>query len=296
MGNKKALENIALLLTLSTLWGASYSFIKIAVATIPPITLIAARTLLAGGVLLAVIRFRGLRLPTDRRTWRRFMIQACLNSVAPFTLIAWAERSTDASVAAILNSTSPIFAFILTAAITRHEPVTRAKLFGVVAGLAGTCLLVGIESLHGLGRGLWAQIAIVAATLCYAGAAVFGKRFTGLDPMLPAAGSLICGAIVLAPMSLLIDRPWTLTPSASSIASLIALALASTALAFMIYFRLLHTLGSLGTTAQAYLRVPIGVAIGVLFLGETVAPTAWIGLVCVLVGVVAMTLPTRRAS
>ncbi len=141
---------------------------------------------------------------------------------------------------------------------------------------------------------MWAQLAIVAATICYAGAAIFGKNFKGLDPMMPAAGSLICGAALLAPASIIVDHPWTLAPSTGSVLALLALAVFSTALAFVIYFRLLHTLGSVGTTAQAYLRVPIGVAISVLFLRETPSSTAWIGLACVVAGVIAMTLPTRR--
>src|SRR3979411_2894452 len=111
----------ALLLLLATLWGASYTFIKLGVATIPPITLIAARTLIAGTLLLVVMRARGLRLPKDAATWRRFLFQACLNSVIPWTLIAWGERSLDAGLATILNSTSQLFAFFLTLAITRHE-------------------------------------------------------------------------------------------------------------------------------------------------------------------------------
>ncbi len=287
-------SELALLLALSTLWGASYSFIRIGVETIPPVTLIAARTLIAGAILLAVLRWRGLTLPRGRRTWGRFAFQAGLNSVVPFTLIAWAQQVTEASLATILNSTSPIFAFLLTVLVTRHEAVTGRKLFGVLAGLAGICLIVGVEALGGLGRGLWAQLAIVAATVCYAGAAIFGKAFRGLDPMMPAAGSLVCGAAILLPASLVADRPWTLTPTPESVMALLALSVLSTALAFVIYFRLVQTLGSVGTTAQAYLRVPIGVGIGVLFLGETLAATAWAGLGCVVAGVIAMTRPGGR--
>lgn len=287
---------LALLLVLSTVWGASYSFIKVGVETIPPVTLIAARTLIAGAILLAVIRWRGLRLPRDRRTWGRFLVQACLNSVVPFTLIAWAQQTTDAGLATILNATTPIFAFLLTVLVVRHEAVTGRKLFGVAAGLVGICLIIGVEALGGLGRELLAQLAIVAASVCYAGAAIFGKGFKDLDPMMPAAGSLICGAFVLVPASLLVDQPWRLEPSSASVLALIALAAVSTALAFVIYFRLVQTLGSVGTTAQSYLRVPIGVAIGMVFLGETLSPTAWIGLGCVVAGVIAMTLPARRRA
>ena len=224
------------------------------------------------------------------------MVQACLNSVVPFTLIAWAERAVDAGLATILNSTSPIFTFLLTVVITRHEEVTARRLFGVVAGLAGTGLIVGAQALDGLGEALLAQLAIVTATICYAGAAIYGRTFKGLDPIMPAAGSLICGAAILVPVSLMIDQPWTLAPSAASILALLGLSIFSTALAFVIYFRLIHTLGSVGTTSQAYLRVPIGVGIGVIFLGEALSSTAWIGLACVVAGVAAMTIPARKRA
>ena len=285
---------LLLLLLLATLWGGSYTFIKLGVATIPPITLIAARTSIAGVLLLVIMHGRGLRLPGDVATWRRFLFQAVLNSVIPWTLIAWAERSVDAGLATILNSTSPIFTFFLTLAIARQEAPSFQKLFGVAAGMAGICLIVGVQAFNGLGEQLAAQIAIVVATICYAGAAVFSRGFSGLDPMAPAAGSLLSGAVILVPVSLAVERPWTLAPSTSSVLALLALAVFSTASAFVIYFRLIQTLGSVGTTAQAYLRVPIGVALGVWLLGESLSATAWIGLACVVVGVAAMAIPARR--
>src|SRR3954468_13078791 len=204
--NSRAAE-LALLLLLAALWGASYTLIKLGVATIPPLTLIAARTLIAGILLLVVLRGRGLALPGDAASWRRFMCQACLNSVIPFTLIAWAEQSLDAGLATILSSTSPIFAFLLTFAIAGREPLAGRKLFGVAAGLAGICLIVGVQALRGLGIELVAQLAMVTATVAYAGAAIFGRAFRDMDPMIPAAGSLVCGAAILIPLSLL-DRPW----------------------------------------------------------------------------------------
>ena len=285
---------LLLLLLLATLWGGSYTFIKLGVATIPPITLIAGRTSIAGALLLLVIYWRGVRLPRDAATWGRFLFQACLNSVIPWTLIAWAERSVDAGLATILNSTSPIFTFFLALAVANQEAPSFRKLFGVAAGMAGICLIVGVQAFAGLGEQLAAQIAIVAATICYAGAAVFSRGFKGLDPMAPAAGSLLCGAAILLPVSVLVERPWTLAPSTTSLLALFGLAIFSTAFAFVIYFRLIHTLGSVGTTAQAYLRVPIGVALGVLLLGERLSPTAWIGLGCVVVGVAAMTTPPGK--
>lgn len=287
-------REIALLAVLATLWGASYTFIRIGVETIPPITFIAARTLIAGGLLLVIIKMRGLSLPRDRDTWKRFFIQACINSVVPFTLIAWAEQTVNAGLATILNSTTPIFTFLLTVLITRHEAVTGRKMFGVIAGVIGISLIIGMQAFHGIGRELVAQLAIVVATISYAAAAIFGRGFKGLDPMMPAAGSLICGSALLIPVSLVVDHPWTIIPSADSVAALFGLSVFSTALAFVIYFRLIHTLGSVSTTSQAYLRVPIGVGIGVLFLGESLASTAWLGLICVIAGVAAMTFPSRK--
>ena len=294
--NPNLLTELALLLALATLWGASYTFIRIGVATIPPITFIAGRTAIAGLLLLVIMRVRGVAMPTDAATWRRFLFQACLNSVIPWTMVAWGEQTLDAGLATILNSTAPIFAFFLTLVVTRHEALTSRKLIGVLAGMAGICLIVGVEALSGFGEQLTAQIVMLLAAVCYAGAAIFGRGFKGLDPMAPAAGSLIAGAAVLIPFSLAVEQPWTLTPSTDSLLALLALAVFSTALAFVIYFRLIQTLGSVGTTAQAYLRVPIGVGLGVVFLGERPGATAWIGLACVVVGVAAMTIPERKTK
>jgi drug/metabolite transporter (DMT)-like permease len=286
---------LILLLALATLWGASYTFIRIGVATIPPITFIAGRTAIAGLLLLAIMRWRGVTMPTDVATWRRFLFQAAMNSVIPWTMVAWGERALDAGLATILNSTAPIFTFFLTL-FTRHEAVTSRKMIGVLAGMAGICLIVGVQALAGFGEQLTAQIVTLLAAVCYAGAAIFGRSFKGLDPMAPAAGSLLSGAAILIPLSLVVEQPWTLAPSANSLLALLALAVFSTALAFVIYFRLIQTLGSVGTTAQAYLRVPIGVGLGVLFLGERPSTTAWIGLACVVIGVAAMTIPVRKAA
>ncbi|WP_414471494.1 DMT family transporter [Microvirga sp. M2] len=211
---------LALLALLAMLWGASYTFIKIGVETIPPVTLIAARTLIAGGVLLVVLRMRGLRLPRDGATWRSFAVQACLNSVFPFTLIAWAEQSVDAGLAVILNAMTPVFTFLVTWLWSRHEATTFRKFAGVTIGLLGTCIIVGTQALAHVGQELAGQLAVVAATICYAGAAIFGRSFKSLDPIMPATGSLVSGAVMLVPVSLVLDRPWTLRPSEASILAL----------------------------------------------------------------------------
>lgn len=285
-----------LLLVLATLWGGSYTFIKIGVETIPPLTLIAARTLIAGSILLLILRWRGVGMPRDPAIWRLFLVQACLNSVVPFTLIAWAERSVDAGLAAILNGTTPVFVFLITLALAPRRRPDWRKAIGVLAGLAGISLIVGMQAFAGLGEQVLPQLAIVLATVAYACAALFGRNFAGMDPLLPAAGSLLAGAAILLPLALVIDQPWTLASSSESLMALLALAVFSTALAFAIYFRLIGTLGAVGTTTVSYLRVPVGVAIGILFLGESLSPTAWAGLILVVCGVVAMTLPERKCT
>jgi drug/metabolite transporter (DMT)-like permease len=291
---RSGIADLVLLLLLATLWGASYSFIRVGVETIPPLTLIAARTLIAGSVLMAVMMWRGLLFPKDRLVWKRFLFQACLNSVIPFVLIAWAQQTTGAALATILNSTTPIFAFLFTVLVTRHEMVTGRKLFGVSLGMLGICFIIGLDALSGLGAHIGSQLAIVLAAAFYACAAIFGRNFKGMAPIVVAAGSMVCGAAILLPVSLVIDQPWTLQPSVQSLVALVGLSVFSTALAFVIYFRLLHTLGTVGTTAQAYLRVPIGVGFGIILLGESLSSTAFIGLVCVIAGVASMTIPARK--
>jgi drug/metabolite transporter (DMT)-like permease len=283
-----------LLLVLSTLWGASYTFIRIGVETSPPLTFMAARTGTGALLLLLYLRMAGIAIPRNSSVWRQFALQALLNSVVPFTLLAWAEREVQAGIATILNSTAPVLAYAGTALVTRHESVSKVRLVGVGAGLAGTCLVIGPSAIRGVGDQLMPQLAIVVATVCYAAAAIYGRSFKELHPAAPTAGSLSAGTIALLPASLIVDHPWSLHPSERSLFALAALAVFSTAVAMVIYFRLVSTVGSVRTTAQAYLRVPVGVLIGVLFLHESLPATAWWGMVCTVVGVVAMSLPGRK--
>jgi drug/metabolite transporter (DMT)-like permease len=235
-----------------------------------------------------------VQLPRDRATWFKFGIQSCLNSVLPFTLIAWAEQTVESSLATMLNALAPVFVYLLGRLLGVSETAGKVRLLGVALGLSGIGLIVGATALHGLGDQVMGQLAIVFASVCYGGAALFGRQFNRLDPMLPAAGSLLCGAAVLVPLSLVVDRPWGVEPSAVSLLALGALSVFSTALALVIYFRLVNTLGPLGTTAQAYLRVPIGVGLGVFLMGESLAGTAWAGFACVVAGVAAMTSSPKR--
>ncbi|WP_372659795.1 DMT family transporter [Hydrogenophaga sp.] len=296
MKAKPWLNELVLLLLLSTLWGASYTFIRLGVASIPPLTLMAARTLTAGLLLWTWMRMRGIHMPRTPAVWRRFLVQALLNSVLPFTLIAWAEQTVPAGLATILNSASPLFVFLATWWLAGHGSVAIARFAGVVLGFVGIALVVGHSALSGLGAQVVPQLAIVLASVCYAGAAIYGHSFHGLPAVVPAAGSLLAGTALLLPLSLVVDRPWGLQPSGSSVLALLALSVLSTAWALVIYFRLVQTLGSVGVTAQAYLRVPIGVGMGVVFLGESLSGTAWTGMALVVLGVAAMTVKTAASG
>ena len=287
--------DLALLLLLSLLWGASYAFIRIAVETIPPLTLVAVRVTIATVLLQLVLAHQGAALPRDPVLWRRFAIQAAMNGILPFTLIAWGEQRIDSGLAGVLNSTTPIFVFLITRLWTRHEAATIRQLLGTLLGLAGIVAIVGPSAVRaGLTGDVLAQGAIVAATICYAIAAIFGRNFAGLPAIVPAAGSTAVSALVMVPAALLIDRPWALPmPSVASMAALVALGTVSTAGAFVVYFRLLRSLGSVGTASVAYLRAAVSVAIGILFLGELPSWQTAGGLLLVLIGVAAMTLPRQ---
>ncbi len=287
---------LALLLTLATLWGASYTFIRVGVATIPPITLIAGRTLIAGLLLLAIMRWRGCGHADRCCDMAALSVSGLPQQRHPMDHGGLGRAHARCGPRDDPQFDRADIHVFLTLAVTRHETLTSRKLIGVVAGMVGICLIVGVQALAGFGEQLTAQIVTLLAAICYAGAAIFGRSFKGLDPMAPAAGSLMCGAAILIPLSFAVEQPWKLSPSPNSLLALLALAVFSTALAFVIYFRLIQTLGSVGTTAQAYLRVPIGVGLGVVFLGERPSATAWIGLACVVVGVAAMTIPARRVA
>jgi drug/metabolite transporter (DMT)-like permease len=286
----------ALLFVLACLWASSFTFIKIGVGTISPLTFMAARVVIAALCLSAIMQFRRSRFPRHSRFWKNVFVQSILGIVVPFGFIGWAEVSIDASLATILNSTVPIFTFLLTVFVTRHEAVPARKFLGVAVGMAGACAIVGWDAFNDVGQQVAGQLKMLVASLGYAGAAIYGRRLTDADPITTATGMMYCAVAVLVPLSVIADAPWTLTPSADSILALIGLAVFSTAIAYIIYFHLIHALGSVGTTAQSYLRVPLGVMIGMIFLGETLTLVDWFGTACILFGVAAMTVPKRKTQ
>jgi drug/metabolite transporter (DMT)-like permease len=253
------------------------------------------RALLGGAILLALLGPRVKTLWQAAREGDYFVSQALLNAVIPWLLVAWASRIIDAKLTTILNSLSPIFIFLITWAVTRHEPATPRKFLGVALGLAGVVTIVGPDALRGLGDHLLAEIACVVGSLAYGLAAVIGRRYDKLPALVPAAGSVLMGAAILVPIAL-VAEPWPTGVSARSLAAVAALALFSTGAAFVVYFRLLASIGSIATASQAYLRIVIGVGLSVILLGERLEPSHWLGLTLVVAGVVAMTLRRKVLS
>src|SRR5512132_2313246 len=229
---------VPLLALLALLWGSSYLFIKVAVTEIPPVTLIALRITGAAGFLLVVMRLRGERLPQDWRTRRMLLQQAAFNSIGAWTVFAWGQQFVDAGLASVLNSTSPIFVFLFTALVTRHEALGGRKLVGVLVGFFGVVLIVGVAALRGLGSQVAGQLACLLGAALYACAAIYGTRFSHLSAVATAAGTMIWATTVLVPLAIVLERPWTLSASTKAIGATAMLSVFCTAVALLIYFRL----------------------------------------------------------
>jgi drug/metabolite transporter (DMT)-like permease len=284
-------RDYVLLLALACCWSSTYPLTKIGLGSIPPITFISARSLVAAVFLLIILRLRGIRMPVDAAAWKLFAFQQTINSTIPFLMITWAQLYVPAASTVVLASTTPIFAFLITWGITRHEPATLLKLAGAILGLIGTAAIIGLDALAGLGGNITAEIVILLATISFACATIFGLRLSDYDPMVVAAGSLLFGGLVLLPAALIVDHPWTLRPTPAALVATIGMGIFSSALGLMLFYMCLTRLGTLMTNAQAYLRIPIGVGLSVVLLGESVPPNLVLGLVLVVAGVAAMTVP-----
>jgi drug/metabolite transporter (DMT)-like permease len=288
---RRGWRDYLLLLALACCWSSTYPLTKIGLGSFPPITFISARSLIAAAFLYAILRARGLRVPTDAKAWKLFAQQQTINSTIPFLLITWAQQYVPASNTVVLASTTPIFAFLITWGITRHEPATLLKLVGAILGLVGTAAIIGLDALSTLDSNILAEIVILLATISFAFATIYGLRLTQYDPMVVAAGSLLFGGLILLPLALIVDHPWTLRPTAEALAATVAMGIFSSAFGLMLFYMCLTRLGTLTTNAQGYLRIPIGVGLSVLLLGETVPANLALGLVLVMAGVAAMTIP-----
>lgn len=284
---------LALLALLALLWGSSYLLIKIAVASIPPFTLIAMRVAVAAAFLLVVMRVQKTQLPRDRRTWKMLLVQAFLNSIGAWTVLAWGQQYVDSGLAGVLNSTAPIFVFFITLFFVRHETLNGWKLAGALLGVFGVVSIVGVDALNGIGQDVVAQLAVLLGAFMYAGAAIHGKRFAHLSPTVTSAGTMIWATAWLVPLSLIVDRPWSLSPSPLSLIAVMALAVFCTGGALLIYFRLVETLGPMGVASQSYLRSGVSVLLGVAVLGERITPMVGFGLLATIAGVVAINVRVR---
>lgn len=296
MTRRPALHDYALLGLLALLWGVSYNLVKITVQTIPPLTLTAVRFVLGFALLAVVLRARGESVFAAGLPWGRLSVQAAVNNVLPWSLTAWAAMTIDSGLVTILNSTSPIFAFLITWAITRHEPATAAKLAGAVTGLLGVVVIVGVGALQGLGAHLAQQAACVLGALLFGIAAVHGRHLDALPPLRVATLTLFAGASAMVPVCLAAEQPWTVRPSLDSLLALLALCVFSTAAAVFVYYRILSTMGSIAAASQSYLRIVVGVSIGIVFLGEHLTLERFVGMSLILVGVVVMTRPGPRTA
>jgi drug/metabolite transporter (DMT)-like permease len=285
------LKEAALLLLLAVLWGSPYALTKIALETIAPVTIAAARVAIAAIVLWGVVIALGREVPTRPQLAKDLFAQGCLSAIVPYTLITWGQQTVDSALTTILSSGAPLFVGLITLVWTRHEAITFTRLFGILAGLFGVILIVGVTALESLGKQLAGQAAIVAATLSIALSAIYGRRFAGVAPEVTAAGMLSWSALVLVPASAIAEWPLK-EPSALSVAALLASAILCTAAGFVLYFRLVRTLGSMGIASCGFLKTGIGVLLGCLFLGEAFTWQMQIGLAAVLIGVTAINRDT----
>jgi drug/metabolite transporter (DMT)-like permease len=276
-----------ILLALALLWGGSFLFIAVGVSALPPLTLVLLRVGLAALVLVAVVRATGERLPTDPRLWAAFAGMALLNNLAPFSLFAWGQTQIASGLASILNATTPLWAVIVGQMFTTDEKATPLKLAGVAVGIAGVAAMIGADALGGLGSNVAAQLACLGATLSYALAGVYGRRFRGLGvpPLVAATGQLAAAALILLPVELIVDRPWTLpVPGAPVLAAIAGLVLLSTALAYVLYFRLLATAGATNVMLVTFLIPVTAILLGAVVLGEVLRPQHALGLAGIALG------------
>ncbi len=279
---------IVLLLALGFLSGIPYALTKIALATIPPITMVAGRVLLAAITLWIIVFALKCKLPKRWDTIPRLLIQGCFACVLPYTLLAIGQRSVDSALASILNSTTPLFVCLISLVWIRHETFVFGRLFGISIGLAGTIMIAGASALSGLGQSAFGQAAIILASVASAISVIHGRRFTELAPEITAAGTLTSAALMLVPLCFIVETPLQSIPSAASIAALLVNAVVATALGFIVYFRLIRTIGSIGTASAGYLRPAVGVLVGCTLLGESLTWTTVAGLIAISIGVSAI--------
>jgi len=280
------------LLSLSVLWGGSFFFAKVAIGELRPFTVVFARVALAALALNLMLSFAGSSLFRRGTPWSTLIAMGILNNLIPFSLIFWGQTEIASGLATILNATTPLFTLVLAHLLTRDEKMNGAKVAALLAGFAGVTLLVGPDFLLGDRAGFWGQIACLGAALSYAFAGVYGRRFQGMgiSPMQAAAGQVTTSAVLILPIMLIVDRPWTLAalPSATVWMALAGLALLSTALAYVLYFRILAAAGATNLLLVTFLIPVIAIPLGAAVLGERLEARHFAGMALIGVGLAAI--------
>jgi drug/metabolite transporter (DMT)-like permease len=271
----------AMLASLSVLWGGSFFFNGIAVRELPPFTIVAARVGIAALALWSMLAALRIDMPRVPGLWTAFIAMGLLNNAIPFALVVWGQHHVASGLAAILNATTPLFTVMAAHFLTPDEPLTPGKAVGVAAGLVGVVVMLGADLLAGLGTGLLAQAACLAAAMSYAMAGVFGRRFGRMrvPPLATAAGQVTASTLVMLPLALLADRPWALpAPGPETWGALVGLGLLSTALAYVLYFRILAATGATNLLLVTFLIPVSAILLGAMVLGERLEPKHFIGM------------------
>jgi drug/metabolite transporter (DMT)-like permease len=284
MGSKEWL----LLGLLAAIWGSPYLFNRVALDDLPPLTVVLGRVAMAAVALNIARHLSGARLPHEWRAWLAFAVMGAMSQLIPIALIVWGQTRIDGGLAAILNTTVPIFTILAAQVLTKNERLSTRKFAGVVIGLSGAIIVIGPRELVGLGgdgNRLLAQFAVLVAALVYAVATIYGRRFRDLPPLVPASCQVTGSALMLLPIALIVDRPWTLpAPGTAAIGSVVGLALLCTGVASVLYFRILASAGASNLSLVTYLIPVSALILGTLVLGERVEARHFIGGAVILIG------------
>ena len=285
----------SMIAVLSMFWGGSFYFVEIAVNDMTPFTIVFIRVGVAALLLLAYVRISGRKMPMSAGLWGSFFVIGFLNNVIPFSLIVWGQQHIEGSLAAILNATSPIFSVFLAHFLTSHERLSTNRVSGIVMGWLGVAVLIGVDSLGGIGKHTLGQLAVVIGSHSYALAAIYARRFRDLSPVIVATGMLSASAVMMLPLSLIIDQPWHLSPGIESISAVLAMAVLSTALANLIYFRVLASAGATNALLVTFLIPISAIILNVLLLGERPGWNAFVGMAFIFIGLASIDgrLPRR---
>jgi drug/metabolite transporter (DMT)-like permease len=298
MRDRRPLLDWLSLLALSGLWGTSFLFVKLAVREVAPVTLVAVRFAIAASVLSAVMRARGLRLPSSPRVWSHYLLMGVVGNAVPFTLIAWGQIRVDVGLAGILMGVMPLMTLLLAHFFVPGERMTPRMVVGFAVGFIGLVMLLGPEALLELGGAasdLLSQLAIAAAAVFYAVNTIIARRLARLDALVSATTVMWTTSALMIPAALWLDRPWNLALSAESIASVIWLGLFATALATIIYFRVIQTAGPTFLSLINYLIPTVALTAGAIVLDEELVGGILVGMALILAGL-AISQLGRRAG